>query len=84
MSTIRKRSVVIGGRKTSVSLEDQFWDALWEIAGNENEAISSVIGRIANRERQDTNLSSAIRLYVLDYYRFASHTGRHKDANKQE
>ena len=67
-SVIAKRSIVIDGHKTSVSLEDAFWSTLKEIASERNETLSQLIGRI-DKERQQGNLSSAIRLYVLGHYR---------------
>jgi len=62
--TMRKRSVLLHGRKTSLSLEAQFWDCLRQIAERENVSISALIARI-DRERQWANLSSAVRLFVL-------------------
>ena len=67
-SQVVKRSVVIAGRKTSVSLEDAFWKALKEIARARGMSSSELIAAI-NSERQLGNLSSAIRLFVLDFYR---------------
>jgi predicted DNA-binding ribbon-helix-helix protein len=67
-SPIVKRSVIIGGHKTSVSLEDEFWSSLKEIGGLRFMTLSNLIGSIESR-RQHGNLSSAIRLFVLDYYR---------------
>ena len=69
-STIVKRSVVIGGHKTSVSLEDAFWKALKAIAGERNMKLGDLISSI-DSDRQHGNLSSAIRLFVLNYYRSA-------------
>jgi predicted DNA-binding ribbon-helix-helix protein len=66
-SAISKRSVVIGGHKTSVSLEDSFWTALKEIAGQRDVNLSELVGAI-DKERQHGNLSSAIRLFVLGFY----------------
>jgi predicted DNA-binding ribbon-helix-helix protein len=66
-SSISKRSIVIDGHKTSVSLEDAFWHALREIATTRNETLSSLVGSIA-ADRQYGNLSSAIRLFVLGFY----------------
>jgi predicted DNA-binding ribbon-helix-helix protein len=66
-STVIKRSIVIGGHKTSVSLEDAFWEALRDIARNRGETISSLVGSI-DASRQQGNLSSAIRLFVLGCY----------------
>jgi predicted DNA-binding ribbon-helix-helix protein len=66
-SSISKRSIVIGGHKTSVSLEDAFWEAVREIAKKRGETISSLVGNI-DADRQQANLSSAIRLFVLGVY----------------
>jgi predicted DNA-binding ribbon-helix-helix protein len=67
-SSIVKRSVVISGHKTSVSLEDPFWTALREIAIEHDFTLSGLVARI-DTTRQHANLSSAIRLFVLDFYR---------------
>jgi predicted DNA-binding ribbon-helix-helix protein len=67
-SNIAKRSVVIGGHKTSVSLEDAFWAELKAIAHQRDESLSRLIARI-DYARERGNLSSAIRLFVLDRYR---------------
>ena len=67
-SEVAKRSIVIAGHKTSVSLEDAFWKALKEIAGGQHITLSEVVGAI-DAGREFGNLSSAIRLFVLDFYR---------------
>jgi len=67
-SAITKRSVVIGGHKTSVSLEEPFWSAVREIAGNQQMTVSSLLRQI-DLERRNANLSSAIRVYVLENVR---------------
>jgi predicted DNA-binding ribbon-helix-helix protein len=67
-SANRKRSVKLDGRKTSLGLEDGFWNALKEIAAAQNTSANQLILRVA-RDRKDNILSSAIRLFVLDYYR---------------
>jgi predicted DNA-binding ribbon-helix-helix protein len=67
-SPVVKRSITIAGRNTSVGLEDAFWNALKEIAANRNMSPANLIATI-NNERQHGNLSSAIRLFVLDHYR---------------
>jgi predicted DNA-binding ribbon-helix-helix protein len=67
-SPISKRSVVIGGHKTSVSLEDEFWKSLKDIAGARHMTLPELIGKI-DVDRQHGNLSSAIRLFVLGVYR---------------
>jgi predicted DNA-binding ribbon-helix-helix protein len=66
-SSISKRSIIIGSHKTSVSLEDAFWQALRDIAKNRGETVSSLVGSI-DANRQQGNLSSAIRLFVLGVY----------------
>ena len=67
-SAITKRSVVIGGHKTSVSLEEPFWSAVREIAGHQQMTVSSLLRHI-DLERRNANLSSAIRVYVLENVR---------------
>jgi len=67
-STIVKRSIVIAGHKTSVSLEDAFWKGLKEVAGERRMTLSELVGSI-DSSRQHGNLSSAIRLFVLNHYR---------------
>jgi predicted DNA-binding ribbon-helix-helix protein len=68
-SQLRKRSVVIDGRKTSASVEDDFWDSLKEIAKERHQSLADLLVQI-NAERKTANLSSAIRLYVLGYYQY--------------
>jgi predicted DNA-binding ribbon-helix-helix protein len=70
-SPVVKRSIVIEGHKTSVSLEDAFWQGLKQIAAARGVTLSDLVAAI-DRERKQGNLSSAIRLYVLDYYRSRS------------
>jgi predicted DNA-binding ribbon-helix-helix protein len=67
-SPVVKRSIVVAGRKTSVSLEDAFWKTFKEIADGRH-MTSSELAAAIDAERQHGNLSSAIRLFVLDYYR---------------
>jgi predicted DNA-binding ribbon-helix-helix protein len=67
-SRIVKRSIVIAGHKTSISLEEDFWQALKEIAARRNMRLSELVTPI-DAERVHTNLSSAIRLFVLGFYR---------------
>lgn len=61
---IVKRSVSIAGHRTSISLEEPFWEILRTIAGREKISLQSLIGRI-DSERGEQNLSSAIRVFVL-------------------
>src|SRR3979490_411943 len=67
-SLVVKRSVVLAGHKTSVSLEGAFWESLKEIAGSGNMSLSDLLTAI-DSGRHHGNLSSAIRLFVLNYYR---------------
>jgi predicted DNA-binding ribbon-helix-helix protein len=62
-----KRSIIIGGHKTSVSLEVGFWNALKEIARERAMTISEAVAMI-DTAREHGNLSCAIRLFVLDQY----------------
>ena len=66
-STIVKRSIVIGGHKTSVSLEDAFWSDLKNIAQTKQETLTKLVETI-DKTRDQNNLSSAIRLYVLEHF----------------
>lgn len=67
-SLVIKRSIVIAGHKTSVSLEDAFWKGLKEIASTHDLTLSELVASI-DSARTRNNLSSAIRLFVLDHYR---------------
>lgn len=72
-TTIRKRSVTIAGHRTSVSLEQAFWDALKEIAAAEGCSVAALIARIdletTGPDGEKANLSSALRVYVLENLR---------------
>ena len=65
-SSVTKRSVMIDGHKTSVSLEDAFWNDLKEIAQAEHASLSGLVTKI-DQTRRHGNLSSAIRLFVLEH-----------------
>ena len=67
-SAIIKRSVIIDGHKTSISLEDAFWSDLKEIAHRHQSTLSKLVTQI-DETRQQGNLSSAIRLFVLEHIR---------------
>jgi len=67
-SSIIKRSIVIDGHTTSVSLEDAFWNGLKDIAQTERVTLSKMVAEI-DKKRQLGNLSSALRLFVLDRVR---------------
>ncbi|MBJ6127350.1 ribbon-helix-helix domain-containing protein [Microvirga splendida] len=62
---VLKRSVSIAGHRTSISLEEPFWEGLREIAERETISVQALIGRI-DAERGEQNLSSAIRVFVLN------------------
>ena len=67
-SPVAKRSIIVGGHKTSVSLEEAFWNSMKKISGQRDMTLSELVGEI-DSNRQQGNLSSAIRLFVLDYFR---------------
>jgi predicted DNA-binding ribbon-helix-helix protein len=67
-SAVMKRSVVLGNHRTSVSLEAAFWTSVKEIARGCGTSVSELLSRI-DADRAGGNLSSAIRLFVLDHYR---------------
>jgi predicted DNA-binding ribbon-helix-helix protein len=67
-SHIVKRSIRIAGRRTGVSVEDAFWNRFKEIAADRNMTLSDLVTTI-NSKGKHNNLSSAIRLFVLDHYR---------------
>jgi predicted DNA-binding ribbon-helix-helix protein len=67
-SAVKRRSVVVGGRKTSTSLENEFWEALRDIAQSRQMPLSSLLAAIKAEYRQNS-LSSAIRIFVLNHYR---------------
>ncbi|MGO8920051.1 MAG: ribbon-helix-helix domain-containing protein [Stellaceae bacterium] len=66
-SPVVKRSVILAGHKTSVSLEDAFWLGLKDIARTRRMAMSDLVSSI-DSEREQGNLSSALRLFVLNHY----------------
>ena len=80
-SLVSKRSIVIAGHKTSVSVEDEFWISLKEVAHERNMTLAELVGTI-DADRQHANLSSAIRLFVLSVYRdqVASRQDRTREA----
>jgi predicted DNA-binding ribbon-helix-helix protein len=64
---IRKRSVKLAGHRTSLSVEDEFWDELKSIAARQHESVTDLLTRIDTQ--RPGNLSSAVRLYVLQWHR---------------
>jgi predicted DNA-binding ribbon-helix-helix protein len=65
--TMMKPAILVSGRKTSVSLEPQFWEALRDIAKERRTTLQDLVTGI-DRDRRGPNLSSAIRVFVLEHY----------------
>ncbi|QDO97894.1 ribbon-helix-helix domain-containing protein [Ferrovibrio terrae] len=63
-TTVKKRSVVVGGHRTSISLEQAFWEALQQMAAAEGKTINQMVSDID--AARSGNLSSAIRVWILD------------------
>ena len=66
-SPVVKRSIVLAGHKTSISLEEAFWNGLKDIAMRRRRALSDLVSSI-DADRKHGNLSSAVRLFVLNHY----------------
>ena len=66
-----KRSLTIAGHRTSVSLEDPFWEALAEMAAAHKQSVAGVIAAIDQARPAERNLSAAVRIAVLEWYRKA-------------
>lgn len=69
-TTKTARSVRLPDRRTTIELEDEFWDALYEIAGRQNIGLDELAGRLDQR-RGDNTLTTALRVYAISYYRSA-------------
>lgn len=82
-SLVVKRSIVIAGHKTSVSLEDAFWNGLKEIAHGDHITMSRMVDTI-DKHREHGNLSSAIRLFVLDRVRTPAASGDRASVSQTE
>jgi predicted DNA-binding ribbon-helix-helix protein len=82
-SPVSKRSIVIAGHKTSVSLEAEFWNSLKEIAGERGMTLAE-LGAAIDGNRQHANLSSAIRLFVLGVYRDQHRQDRTRETSVPE
>lgn len=65
----RKRSFAIKGHRTSISLEQPFWDALKEIADNRGVSLAALVGEIDDCRGSAAGLSTSVRLYVLETLR---------------
>ena len=64
-SAVMKRSIFINGHKTSVSLENEFWRGLHDVARSKNAPVAKLVEQI-DRDRDNVNLSSAIRVFVFN------------------
>ena len=69
MSGLRKRSVLVSGHQTSVSLEQEFWDELAAIAARRRLSINALVGEIDRAREPGANLSSSLRVHVLEALR---------------
>jgi predicted DNA-binding ribbon-helix-helix protein len=67
-SPVPKRAIKLGGRYTSITLEDQFWEALREIAKERGSTLGALVTSI-KADRRTGGLSSAIRVFVLEHHR---------------
>ncbi len=68
VTALLKRSLTLAGHKTSLALEAEFWEALEEIADTQNTTLAALVSKI-DADRTTRNMSSAVRLAVLAYYR---------------
>ena len=74
-SAVIKRSILINSRKTSVSLENEFWHGLREIADEEHTTVPVLVEQIS-RSRDTCNLSSAIRIFVYNHFRATNNSNQ--------
>ncbi|TQS72871.1 ribbon-helix-helix domain-containing protein [Rhodobacteraceae bacterium] len=85
MSRPRKHSLTLGGHRTSVTLEDEFWLAFREIALHHDKGLNQLASEIDVARGVETGLATAIRLYVLNHYREAAgQTGLKSHRNRFE
>jgi predicted DNA-binding ribbon-helix-helix protein len=68
-SSVIKRSIVIGGTKTSISIEDPFWQTLKQIAAERSMTLSALVSSIKTGRQENGNLSSTIRVFILGHLR---------------
>ena len=71
-----KRSITIAGHRTSISLEAPFWDALADIAASRSVSVAALVAEIDRGRVETTNLSAALRMFALDWYRRPSDRGQ--------
>ena len=75
MNRPKKRSLTLRGHRTSVSLEDEFWQAFREIAAKSNRSVNDLAAEIDEKRGMSIGLASAIRLFVLAHFRQLSRLG---------
>jgi predicted DNA-binding ribbon-helix-helix protein len=73
---VNKRSITIAGHRTSISLEAPFWEVLTEIAGTRGMSVAALVAEVDRDRPGHLNLSAALRVFALDYYRRPSPRGR--------
>jgi len=73
---VSKRSITIAGHRTSISLEAPFWDALADIAASRSVSVAALVAEIDRGRVETTNLSAALRMFALDWYRRPSDRGQ--------
>lgn len=71
MSTLINKNIVVAGHRTSMRLEPEMWDALAEICNREKSSIKDICTLI-DSSRGSTSLTSAVRVFILAYFRFAA------------
>ncbi len=79
LSSLINRNVVVAGRRTSVRLEAQMWDALFEIERREGRTVHEICTEV-DAKRHESTLTSGLRVYILGYYREAATPGGHTRA----
>ncbi len=80
MSSLISRNITVNGRRTSVRLEPEMWDALREISQREGCRTHDICSLVALRKRKTTSLTAAIRVFLMLYYRVAATEEGHKRA----
>lgn len=78
MSSLITRNLRLGGRRTSVRLEGAMWDALVEIADREASTVNQICTWV-DGHRAETGFTSSLRVYILNYFRFAAAPGNATD-----
>lgn len=76
-STLVNRNVTVGGRRTSMRLEPTMWEALQQVCARESKTLNELVTEI-DRQRQESSLTAAIRVYLLRYFRAAATDEGHR------